>query len=482
VKLHFAALSDVGRVRRDNQDSGYAGPHLLAVADGVGGAARGDIASSTAIAQVRGLDQPHTDGDPLLILTSVLNEAHAKLTDLVEQDPALDGTSTTITVGLVVGEQLAIAHIGDSRAYLLRDGELRQLTSDHSFVQSLVDDGRITEEEARVHPNRNLILRALDGNRRPEPDTFLVDLQVGDRLLFSSDGCCGVLEPSQVAEILGEGTADSACVNLVNASLDAGSTDNVTIVIGDVVADDAVDDPEAAAALGPMLVGAAGEQARKGGMSNTGSLPPVAGEIDDDATPLDPEAARYALRAPRRFAVLRRVLVAAVVLALIGAAAFFSYRWTQQQYFVAFDESDDVAIFQGVNFELPGLQMHTVKERTAISRDQLPSLQQRSVDSGIGVASLEEAQREVARLEELACPTPTPLPSATTSPSASPTSGKPTGPSSGTPSGSTSPDAAPPVNPGKVASQTKPGTSTTPTSTPSSSSTPAVNPDCGDLG
>ncbi|MEZ5161097.1 MAG: hypothetical protein R2709_10395 [Marmoricola sp.] len=101
MKLHFAALSDVGRVRRDNQDSGYAGPHLLAVADGVGGAARGDIASSTAIAQVRGLDQPHTDGDPLLILTSVLNEAHAKLTDLVEQDPALDGTSTTITVGLV---------------------------------------------------------------------------------------------------------------------------------------------------------------------------------------------------------------------------------------------------------------------------------------------------------------------------------------------------------------------------------------------
>lgn len=477
MKLLFAALSDVGRVRRDNQDSGYAGPRLLAVADGVGGAARGDIASSTAIAQVRGLDQPQTDGDPLLMLTSVLNEAHAKLTDLVEQDPALDGTSTTITVGLVVGEQLAIAHIGDSRAYLLRDGELRQLTSDHSFVQSLVDDGRITEEEARVHPNRNLILRALDGNRRPEPDTFLVDLEVGDRLLFSSDGCCGVLEPGEVAEILGQGTPDSACVNLVNASLDAGSTDNVTIVIGDVLADDAAADPEAAAALGPMLVGAAGEQARKGGMSNTGSLPPVAGAADDSATPLDPEEARYALRAPRRFAVLRRVLVAAVVLALIGAAAFFSYRWTQQQYFVAFDDSDDVAIFQGVNFELPGLQMHTVKERTSISRDQLPSLQQRSVDSGIGVASLEEAQREVAKLERLACPTPTPLPEATTSATSSPSTSPPSGPSTG----STSPATAP-TKPGKLPGQTKAPSGKPLISTPSPSSTPAPNPDCGELG
>ena len=461
MKLQFAALSDVGRVRRDNQDSGYAGPHLLAVADGVGGAARGDIASSTAIAQVRGLDQPHTDGDPLLILTSVLNEAHAKLTDLVEQDPALDGTSTTITVGLVVGEQLAIAHIGDSRAYLLRDGELRQLTSDHSFVQSLVDDGRITEEEARVHPNRNLILRALDGNRTPDPDTFFVELQLGDRLLFSSDGCCGVLEPEQVTAILSEGTPDSACVNLVNASLDAGSTDNVTVVIGEVVADDTETDPESAAAIGPMLVGAAGEQPRQGDGSNTGSLPPVAG--GEESGPFDPEAARYALRAPRRFAVLRRVLVAAVVLAMIGTAAFFSYRWTQQQYFVGFDDADDVAIFQGVNFELPGLQMHTVKERTAISREQLPSLDQRNVDSGIGVASLAEARREVAKLEARACPTEPAVPAATATPSPNPPSSSPT---------DTAKPGKNPIKPGQ-----SPAVSPTPTTSPA-----PVNPDCGGTG
>ncbi len=459
MKLLFAALSDVGRVRRDNQDSGYAGPHLLAVADGVGGSARGDVASSTTIAQLRGLDRPGVEGDPLEALTSALGETHEKLIDLVAEDPALDGTSTTITAGLVHGTKLAVAHIGDSRAYLLRAGELRQITSDHSFVQSLVDDGRITEAEARVHPNRNLILRALDGNRPPEPDTFFVELQLGDRLLFSSDGCCGVLEPEQVAAILSEGTPDSACVNLVNASLDAGSTDNVTIVIGDVVADEAAADAESAAALGPMLVGAAGEQPRQGDGSNTGSLPPVAG--GEESGPFDPEAARYALRAPRRFAVLRRVLVAAVVLAMIGTAAFFSYRWTQQQYFVGFDDSDHVAIFQGVNFELPGLQMHTVKERTAISREQLDTMQQRLVAAGIGVGSLEEARREVARLESSACPPPTPTPTLTPS--------------------STSPTTSP-TEPSKLPGQTKPPSSKPLTSTPSRSSTPAPDPDCGDLG
>src|SRR6478609_4446309 len=164
-RLDYGAVSDVGRVRRDNQDSGYAGPWLLAVCDGVGGAARGDIASATAISQLRRLDQAPTSdsADELLArIAGAVHRAHDRLVELVDEDPALSGTSTTATVLTFDGARIGIGHVGDSRAYLYRDGAIRQLTLDHTFVQTLIDEGRITEAEARVHPHRNLIMRAID--------------------------------------------------------------------------------------------------------------------------------------------------------------------------------------------------------------------------------------------------------------------------------------------------------------------------------
>ena len=162
LSLRYAALSDVGRVRKDNQDSGFAGEHLLVIADGVGGAARGDIASSTAVQILRRLDVPAPE-DMQQALAGAIHRAHDRIAELVEQDPELDGTSTTVTAALFDGTKLSVAHVGDSRGYLLRDGVLSQLTKDHTFVQSLIDEGRITEEESRTHPHRNLILRAVDG-------------------------------------------------------------------------------------------------------------------------------------------------------------------------------------------------------------------------------------------------------------------------------------------------------------------------------
>ena len=167
LRLQYAAISDVGRVRKDNQDSGYAGPWLLTVCDGVGGAARGDLASSTAIGQLRLLDQPPGESDDeqarLGLVDSALHRASARIGALVDEEPSLSGTSTTATLALFDGARLAMGHVGDSRAYLFRDHEISQLTSDHTFVQSLIDEGRITEEDARTHPHRNLILKALDG-------------------------------------------------------------------------------------------------------------------------------------------------------------------------------------------------------------------------------------------------------------------------------------------------------------------------------
>jgi serine/threonine protein phosphatase PrpC len=246
LHLDFTALSDVGRVRRDNQDSGYAGPHLLVVADGVGGAARGDIASSAAVEALRKLDTEPGD-DALSELAATLHLAHDRLAEIVEAHTELEGTSTTVTAAIFDGEQLQVGHVGDSRGYLLRDGELRSLTTDHTLVQSLVDEGRITADEARVHPHRNLILKAVDGVHEPEPDLFSVPLEIGDRVMLCSDGCSGVLDVPAMAELLGTGALDDAAGALVRASLEAGSSDNVTVVLAEVSTTSATSTPRSSA-------------------------------------------------------------------------------------------------------------------------------------------------------------------------------------------------------------------------------------------
>ncbi len=236
MRLDFSAISDVGRVRKDNQDSGYVGPHLVVVCDGVGGAARGDIASSTAIAQLRKLEEappgPDTsDSDLLGLVSNALHRAHDRIAELVDENPSLDGTSTTATVALFDGKRVGMGHVGDSRAYLCRDGETTQLTSDHTFVQTLIDEGRITEADARVHPHKNLILKAIDGKHDLEPDLFVLELQLGDRLLLCSDGT-GVLEPGRLADILATGSPDYAAVELFIGSLEERDLDNVKRVVG----------------------------------------------------------------------------------------------------------------------------------------------------------------------------------------------------------------------------------------------------------
>ncbi|HEY9564432.1 MAG TPA: protein phosphatase 2C domain-containing protein, partial [Nocardioides sp.] len=356
--LDFAALSDVGRVRKDNQDSGYAGPWLLTVCDGVGGAARGDIASGTAVQQLRKLDEAPRD-DMLSLVAGALHRAHDRIGELVEDDPSLNGTSTTATVALFDGRQLAIGHVGDSRAYLFRDGTISQLTKDHTFVQSLIDEGRITEEEARTHPHRNLILKALDAVHDTEPDLFHVDLAEGDRVFLCSDGACGVLDDAHIADILSSGTPDYAVVELVRASLEAGSSDNVTCIVADVVT-------ELAEAPTPLLVGAAADLPRKsagGGWStmsgrfrghrsgDTGEIEPVTADLGPDVPyaiptdPIDPEVARYAPRPPGRLSWLRILGVLLILVGLVVGLLGLGYSWTQRQYFVA-EHEGHVAIFR----------------------------------------------------------------------------------------------------------------------------------------
>jgi protein phosphatase len=424
LRLQFAALSDVGRVRRDNQDSGYAGPWLLTVCDGVGGAARGDIASSTAVQQLRRLDEP--PGEDLLgAVAGALHRAHDRIAELVDEDPALNGTSTTATVALFDGQRVGLGHVGDSRAYLLRDGELSQLTTDHTFVQSLIDEGRITQEESRVHPHRNLILKALDGRQETEPDLFVLELVAGDRLLLCSDGASGVLDDARLATLLGDGTPDFAAVELVRASLDAGSSDNVTCIVADVVESDgspATDDD--GEPLQPQLVGAAAElrrrptrSARTGGMfrghrsGDTGELDPVPPLPDDvhgiPDDPIDPEAARYAPRPPVRFVWLSRLLLLLALAGLVWIAAAVAWSWTQQQYYVA-EEGGEVLIFRGVNADLPGISLSEPYETTNVDVERLADTYQEQLADGMGNGSLDDAHEIVENLVERMAPADAP--------------------------------------------------------------------------
>ena len=412
LRLQYAAISDVGRVRKDNQDSGYAGPWLLTVCDGVGGAARGDIASSTAVQQIRRLDkQPHGD-DLLALAAGALHRAHDRIGELVEEDPALTGTSTTATVALFDGSRLAIAHVGDSRAYLFHEGELTRLTHDHTFVQSLIDEGRITEEEARVHPHRNLILKALDGVHEADPDLFHVDLHAGDRILLCSDGACGVLSDGRMADILSTGTPDFAAVELVRAALDAGSTDNITCVVAEALPAEAPLEE----VLDPMLVGAAAELPRKGMLGgrasalfrghragDTGEIEAVAAEIPEEAKfaiasdPIDPEHARYAPVARPRFVWLRRLLALLILAGVFAMGLGVAQWWLHQQFYVG-QRDGVVTIYRGLPGDIVGYQLAQPFQSTNLTVSQLSDVDARGVTQGIASDTLGDARRTVETL------------------------------------------------------------------------------------
>jgi len=396
LRLHPAAISDVGRVRKENQDSGYAGQWVLTVCDGVGGAVRGDLASSTAVQQLRKLDVPAGD-DLMGQVAGAIHRADDRIAELIDEDPELNGTSTTVTVIGFDGTTYCVGHLGDSRAYLLRDGELSQLTRDHTFVQTLIDEGRITEEQSRTHPHRNLILKALDGLRHEEPDLFELPARAGDRLLVCSDGACGVLPPERIRELLADGTPEYAAVEMVRASLDAGSTDNVTCVVGDVLEGEPLDDAPA------LLVGAAADQPRPP-MRGTGTakrrypmpteglpedLPPDVHAIAAD--PIDPEAIRYAPRPPRRYAWLQSLLGTAVVLGLLWVGLAGAWTWSQQQFFVGAHEGQ-VAIFRGLNAELPLVDVSHPYEVSDVSLDDLSEIDAEAINEGIEVADLDAAR------------------------------------------------------------------------------------------
>ena len=407
LRLRYVALTDTGLRRTNNQDSGYASDRLLAVADGMGGAAAGDLASAETMNIIRQLDRDLSEVDPLTALEEAVRAANQHLGDLVEEDPAVEGMGTTVEAMLWDGQRFATAHIGDSRAYLYRDGTLTQISRDHTFVQSLVDEGKLTPEEARSHPHRSLLLRVLLGRDDNEPDLDYVEGQLGDRFLLCSDGLTDMVEDRQIEQAVGAETIDMAATELVRMALEGGGYDNVTVVIGELV--DASEDPDAHLSSSdgqPQLVGAAAGGSRP----RTGHAAGPDGTSEEPVA-VDPEELRYAPRPPSRWRWALRLGLVVLVLAVLVVAAVVGYRWTQDQYFVAAHEGT-VTIYRGVMADVPGISLQNVEQVTDIPLDELPAFRRQQVENGIEASSRSDADRIVAELEgSLPEPEPSPSPS-----------------------------------------------------------------------
>ena len=274
--LRYAARSHVGMVRAKNDDSAYAGQYLAVVADGMGGHAGGDVASASTVLDLVHLDHNHHNDDAGTHLADEIQSANSLLSELVHVNPKLAGMGTTVTALLLSGNRLAFAHIGDSRAYRLKDGVFEQLSVDHTFVQRMIDEGRMTEAEAEVHPHKNVLMRVLgDVDASPELDLKYFDATPGERWLLCSDGLNFVRHEMVEEVIRHTKSLATAADTLIELTLAAGSPDNVTVVVFDIAED--VPDQTPTASLDTVIANRS--------ISDEPDLPPlsVPGEMDDAA-------------------------------------------------------------------------------------------------------------------------------------------------------------------------------------------------------
>ncbi|MEU8773179.1 PP2C family serine/threonine-protein phosphatase [Streptomyces sp. NPDC048606] len=444
LSLRFAAGSHKGMIREGNEDSGYAGPRLLAIADGMGGQAAGEVASSEVISTLVQLDDDVPGSDILTSLATAVQRANDQLRVMVEEDPQLEGMGTTLTALLWTGQRLGLVHVGDSRAYLLRDGVLTQITQDHTWVQRLVDEGRITEEEATTHPQRSLLMRALGSGDIVEPDLSIREVRAGDRYLICSDGLSGVVSHQTLEETLADYHGPSATVqSLIQLALRGGGPDNITCIVADVLDTDSGDTLAAQVSDTPVVVGAVAEnqhqlfdggnamQTPAGRASGLGrQAPPPAGSFgppgsgenpgygypDQPGTPgtygsfgeaesgYEPDAEyddTYDHPRKRRGKGRKwttRTLILLLVAGVVGGGLYAAHRWTQTQYYLGV-KGDHVALYRGISQNLAWIHLSEVEaDHPEIELKYLPSFKRKQVEANISESSLDGALK---KLEEL---------------------------------------------------------------------------------
>ncbi|HET9144343.1 PP2C family protein-serine/threonine phosphatase [Actinophytocola sp.] len=352
--LRYAARSDRGLVRSNNQDSVYAGPRLLSLADGMGGHAAGEVASKVVIAALAPLDDDEPSEDLLSQLRDATQAGNSAIAELVASDPELDGMGTTLTAILFGGTRIGLVHIGDSRAYLRRNGTFAQITHDDTFVQSLIDEGRITDDEAATHPQRSLLLKALTGHEI-EPNLTVREARPGDRYLLCSDGLSGVVTHETLSEAIQIPDPQACADRMIELALKGGGPDNVTVIIADVVDVDFGEDA-------PIVGGAAGNSAdeqpppdspaARAGAITAPRIQPV--RVDPPEEPPDPRI--------KRRKRIRLVVILLVLGMLVAAGAVAGIIAVNRQYFVGEGENGEIAIFQGVRGSILGISLNSQVE------------------------------------------------------------------------------------------------------------------------
>lgn len=397
--LRYAARSDVGLVRSNNQDSGYAGSHLVAVADGMGGHAGGDVASSIVIGRLSQLDSDTPATEIVAALEDAILDANQSILRRARDEPQLAGLGTTVTALLRAEGKFALAHIGDSRAYLLRDGECTQITKDHTFVQRLMDEGRLTPEEAERHPQRSVLMRVLgDVDSDPELDLSLRPARAGDRWMLCSDGLSGLVSLETIGGTLREIDDPGECADaLVQLALRGGGPDNITCVIADVVDLDALPKGTPAPSSSPEIVGSAGRSRHQPTAASGPAAKAAALTRPERAAPFEDEdfAEEDAPRRSHWPAVVVTLLIAAV----LAGGLWAGYAWTQGQYYVA-AHGDEVVVYQGVSQDLGPVSLSHRIESTGISTDDLSSVTLEQVRATIPADSREAADEVVTTLRD----------------------------------------------------------------------------------
>jgi PPM family protein phosphatase len=409
IKTIGYAASDIGKHRATNQDSGYAGYQLFFVADGMGGHAGGDIASAIASQRIALTDAKYENIEEAIdSLKKGILEANAMLASTVQEHPELEGMGTTFSGLYRHGNQIITAHIGDSRIYLARDGEVRQITADHTFVQKLVDMGRITPEEALTHPRRSVLMRVLgDVAAEPELDIAIHDALPGDRWMLCSDGLCGVVPDGVMNGILNSKVpTEEAAELLVGEALEFGAPDNVTVVMTDIVRSTVTTDFDPSASFVGSAASEVVIEERRGGKILRLFSPKALLEllqIPQDQTEYAPESEELLnrilseTRRKIRFKSIRIILSWFLLASILFGIGYAAYSYTQTRYYISSYEGQ-VTIFQGIREALGPFKFSKPYMVSELETEDLTLFEQDLVERSISTESLADAQRILEQL------------------------------------------------------------------------------------
>lgn len=344
VSSYYGSRTEIGNVREHNEDSLTVLPPLFAVADGMGGHEAGEVASEITINTLNDLAPQSADAEALAraVVAANLNVIKAP-----SQGVGREGMGTTLTAAILEKERLVIAQVGDSRAYLLHNGSLQQLTRDHSLMADMIEAGQLTEAEARIHPNRSVITRAIGSDPHMQPDLYELNVETGDRLLLCSDGICGMIEDHEIASIMRQAPSAQSCADqLVEAALAAGGFDNATAVVVDVEGFKAVREKKQARKSKALAIG-----------------------------------------------------VIVCLLAALACAVFAGYYYVNNSAYLI-EQDGKVAVYRGLNEELFGIPLSNLEYTSGVEVDKLNPGVANRIKEGMAVGSLEEANNLITTYQQ----------------------------------------------------------------------------------